>query len=169
MARYNDMVNRLADRFITSHLEAYTDTVVSIDDVLNAYRTFARSDVISDDELITKILVRFEKAKINYEHNTIINLNWIRPPKAEPKPPLDIRKMNLDSRFDLMLHYYPNYKESGITALQFADFTKNSIVGGALKVDINSISIQESTEYLNENPQIIKKCDRYFQNVDVVV
>ena len=162
--RYAAQIDRLAERFITHNLESKPNAIISIDDLMAAYVGYAYGKTIPDERLIEKIQTRFPGCRVDLGKKMITGIDWIRPKPKTVKKAVEYKIKMLRWRLESFLHLYS--RDKGFTALEFANFRKESILSGRIIVEWEKISLDESLEFLNnpENSQC-EKNGNYFIKV----
>ncbi|HAW57707.1 MAG TPA: hypothetical protein DCX03_01625 [Bacteroidales bacterium] len=162
--RYAAQIDRLAERFITHNLESKSNTVIAIDDLMAAYVGYSYNQTIPIERLIEKIQTRFPGCEFDIEKKMIKGIDWIRPKPKTVKKAVEYKIKMLRWRLESFLHLYS--RDKGFTALEFANFRKESILSGRIIIEWDKISLDESLEFLNnpENSQC-EKNGNYFIKV----
>ena len=162
--RYAAQIDRLAERFITQNLEQKSNTMIAIDDLMAAYVGYSYGKTIPEGRLIEKIQSRFPGCKVDLGKKMITGVDWIRPKPKTVEKAIEYKVKMLRWRLESFLHV--NSREKGFTALEFANYRKESILSGRIIIEWDKISLDESLEFLNdpENSQC-EKNGNYFIKV----
>jgi hypothetical protein len=131
--RYSAQIDRLAERFITQNLEQKSNTVIAIGDIMEAYVGYSYGKIIPDERLIEKIQTRFPGCRVDLEKGMITGVDWIRPKPETIEKAIEYKVKMLRWRLDSFLHVYP--REKGFTALEFANYRKESILSGRIVIE----------------------------------
>jgi hypothetical protein len=158
--RYETQKLGLAERFLTRNILYNQETIITLEDLFNAYYNFAQCHTLADEELIDLMLTKWPEIIINYGNGTITNLVWKDQVKVSVEPPKvkDYATKLLDYRLETMFNINPKIEKSGFTPLQFAEFRKESIMGGMVTSELEPIDIKKAENYLDNNTNL--------QNID---
>lgn len=162
MHRYIEMIDRLAERYISTYLTADAKKIIAIDDVLMNYKGYAYSQTIPDSKLIEKIQTRFPDCKVDLERGVIHGIDWMTPTITEPKKAIAFGIKLLKWRLEDMIHLNPLY-ERGFSADNFARFTKESITSSGVIIQHRPIAIGEALDFLDgEFSECEKRDNKYY-------
>lgn len=149
MNKFSNMIDRLAERYISTYIKADDKKVIAIEDVIRSYQGFSYGQQIPDSKLIEKITARFPGVKVDLERGVIHGLDWIAVMAPEPKKVIAFGIKLMQWRLSDMLHYNPLYITRGFTASEFAAWTKDSIASGGIISVYKKIAIWEALDFLD--------------------
>ena len=164
MNKYSTMIDRLAERYITTYIKEDASKIISIEDIRSSYLGFSYGKQIPDIKLIEKIQTRFPAARVDLERGIIHGLDWVTVKAPEKKKQIEFGIKLLQFRLEDMLRLNPLYAEKGFTADNFAKFTKQSITSGGVIQQHRAIAIGEALDFLDGEFSECEKGDdnRYY-------
>lgn len=159
MNKFSAMIDRLAERYITTYIKFDDKKIIAIDDVISSYQGFSYGKQIPDIKLIEKIQTRFPAARVDLERGTIHGLDWITIMAPETKKVIAFGIKLLRWRLEDMLHYVPLYQARGFTAAEFAGWAKDSISNSGVMSVYKKIAIGEALDFLDSEHSECQKGD----------